>query len=264
MLQWVFRFLVSILVLFQSSSLKSFNHVRHECGLFAIVKPHSVEQKHADKVFIGNLPFSVTETIIRDIVQSKIGDGKISEIKIAAGKKTKRPLGFLFIDFIDLESAIAAVSLFDGYNLEGRILNSNLKIPDDVSLIKASPLNIEKMKSLPLSPYKASKTIYLSNLDYSLDEEEISNMCDDLVGFGLVSDVRIPADKETGSSRGFAYIEFKLAATVEIAIKELSDVEVYGRLLKVERMSMPKKKEVVVNIVKEEDVDEDIYAALTY
>jgi RNA recognition motif-containing protein len=263
MIQWVFRFLVSILVLFQSSSLKSMKSVKHKYGIFAIVKPHTAEQKHADKVFIGNLPFSVTEAIIRDIVQSEIGEGKISEIKIAAGKKTKRPLGFLFIDFVDLESAIAAVSLFDGYNLEGRVLNSNLKIPDDVSLIKASPLNIEKMKSLPLSPYKASKTIYLSNLDYSLDEEEISNMCDDLVGFGLVSDVRIPADKETGSSRGFAYIEFKLAATVEIAIKELSDVEVYGRLLKVERMSMPKKKEAVA-IVKEEDVDEDIYAALTY
>lgn len=263
MIQWVFRFLVSILVLFQSSSLKAILRVRHENGLHASVKSRSAEQKHAHKVFIGNLPFSVTETIIRDIVLSEIGDGKVSEINISAGKKTKRPLGFLFIDFIDLESAIAAVSLFDGYNLEGRVLNSNLKIPDDISLIKASPQNIEKIKSLPLSPYKASRTIYLSNLDYSLDEEEISNMCDDLVGFGLVSDVRIPADKETGSSRGFAYIEFKLAATVEIAIKELSDVEVYGRLLKVERMSMPKKKEEV-HIVKEEDVDEDIYAALTY
>lgn len=239
------------------------NSVRHDHGIFSNVKTLPVEQKHADKVFIGNLPFSVTETIIRDIVMSNIGDGKIGEIKIAAGKKTKRPLGFLFIDFIDLDSAIAAVTLFDGYNLEGRILNSNLKLPDDASLIKTSTQNMEKMKSVPLSPYKASKTIYLSNLDYSLDEEEISNMCDDLVGFGLVSDVRIPADKETGSSRGFAYIEFKLAATVEIAIKELSDVEVYGRLLKVERMSMPKKKEIPV-AVKVEDEDEDIYAALSY
>ena len=88
-------------------------------------------------------------------------------------------------------------------------------------------------------------------------------MCDDLVGIGLVKEVRIPLDIETGSSRGFAYIEFKKAASVDIAIKELSDLEVYGRLLKAERMTMPKKKvvEVVQTVEEEED---DIFALLSY
>ena len=205
-----------------------------------------------DRIFIGNLPFTVTEAIVREIVAFNFGDGKIRDIKIAAGLKTKRPLGFLFADFFDAATAAAAVNLFDGYDLEGRILNSNLKFIEDTKLIKAATQSDEKVKLAPLSSLKSSNTIYLSNLDYSLDEEEIYNMCDDLVGVGLVHEVRIPLDIETGSSRGFAYIEFKDSASVTIAMKELSEVEVYGRILKVERMAMPRRKAVQTPVIVKE------------
>ena len=240
--------------------------MRRSQDLLSALKPlptHLSEERSTDKVFVGNLPFTVTETAIQHIVSSRLGEGKVREIKIAKGKKTKRPLGFLFVDFVDFESASAAVNIFDGYDLEGRVLNANLKYPDDTSLIKATKSSSDKIKAAPLSSLSLTKTIYLSNLDYSLAEEEIYNMCDDLVGIGLVKEVRIPLDIETGSSRGFAYIEFKKAASVDIAIKELSDLEVYGRLLKAERMTMPKKKvvEVVQTVEEEED---DIFALLSY
>eukprot|EP00596_Hydrurales_sp_CCMP1899_P007263 CAMPEP_0119035298 /NCGR_PEP_ID=MMETSP1177-20130426/2227_1 /TAXON_ID=2985 /ORGANISM="Ochromonas sp, Strain CCMP1899" /LENGTH=203 /DNA_ID=CAMNT_0006993333 /DNA_START=396 /DNA_END=1007 /DNA_ORIENTATION=- len=169
------------------------------------------------------------------------------------GKKSKRPMGFLFVDFIDGKNAVKGSELFDGYDLDGRILNSNLKYADDEVLIKASTGTDEKPKVAPLTSLTSGNTIYLSNMDYSLGEEEIFNMCDDLVGVGLVSEVRIPLDKETGSPRGFAYIEFKDYESVGKAITELSEVEVCGRVLKVERMAMPKKREVALTKEQEED-----------
>ena len=218
-------------------------------------------QIQTDRIFIGNLPFTVTESEVRDIIGDHIGDDLIREIKIASGQKTKRPLGFLFADFYDIEAAVKAVQLFDGYNLHGRILNSNLKYVDDSKLIKTATKGNEKVKTASLNSMKSSNTIYLSNLDYSLDEEEIYNMCDDLVGNGLVHEVRIPLDKETGSPKGFAYIEFKHGGSVPLAIKELSEVEVYGRILKVERMKAPKKKEVALT---SEQQEEEIFKSLMY
>ena len=218
-------------------------------------------QIQTDRIFIGNLPFTVTESAVRNIIGNHIGDGVVRDIKIASGQKTKRPLGFLFADFYDTEAAVKAVQLFDGYNLDGRILNSNLKYLDDSKLIKTATKGNEKVKTASLNSMKSSNTIYLSNLDYSLDEEEICNMCDDLVGYGLVHEVRIPLDKETGSPKGFAYIEFKHGESVPLAIQELSDVEVYGRILKVERMKAPKKKEVALTL---EQQEEEIFKSLMY
>ena len=264
MIQALIKVVLCIFVLHESLRPKILPNTRHGYGILTALKQTSTDfadHKETQKVFVGNLPFSITESVVREIIADKIGDGKVKEIKIAAGLKTKRPLGFLFVDLVDSQAAIAAVNLFDGYNLDGRILNSNLKYADDVSLIRTTTKMVEKPKVAPLNPTIFSRTIHLSNLDYSLDIEEIYNMCDDLVGFGLVSDVRIPVDKETGSSRGFAYIEFKKSSSVDIAMRELSEVEVYGRILKVERMSMPKKKVPVLTLEQEE---EDIFASLVY
>lgn len=215
-----------------------------------------------DRIFVGNLPFTITESIVTEIIVKNIGPGVIKEIKIAKGKKSKRPLGFLFVDFVNPKTAVRAAGILDGYDLDGRILNCNLKYPDDEVLIKATTSSSEeKVKAAPLTSLKSANTIYLSNMDYTLGEEEIYNMCDDLVGVGLVSEIRIPLDKETGSPRGFAYIEFKENSSVDLAIRELSEVEVYGRVLKAERMSMPTKKVAVKT--KEEEEDE-ILGSLSY
>ena len=264
MIQILIEVLLCYFVLHESLRTKVSPNVRHDHSKLNALEQTSTEipgHEQVDRVFVGNLPFTVTESQIRDIIALRIGDGKVKEVKIATGQKTKRPRGFLFVDLVDFQTAAAAVHLFDGYNMDGRILNSNLKYADDVSLIRTATQMVEKTKVVPLRPTLYSRTIYLSNLDYSLEIEEIYNMCDDLVGMGLVSDVRIPVDKETGSSRGFAYIEFKKSSSVDTAIRELSEVEVYGRILKVERMSKPKKKEVVLTLEQEE---EDIFASLEY
>ena len=193
-----------------------------------------------NKVFLGNLPFTITEQAIQALIDDVLGKNLVTHINVIRGAKSKRPMGILFIDFVNPESAERAVAFLDGYDLDGRILNSNLKYPEEIEEAKRQKAaEKERQKQAPL---RIAHTVYLSNLDYSLGEEEISNMCDDLVGVGLVSEVRIPRDKNTGSPRGFAYIEFHDPSSVETAINELTNVEVYGRLLRADKMSPPAKR----------------------
>lgn len=254
---------------FHSFHSSRFSTVRHGRSLFSTISVAPLKatlleptaQMETDRIFVGNLPFTITDVMITEIIVKNMGPGVIKQVNIMKGKKSKRPMGFLFIDFIDAKNAIKGAELFDGYDFEGRILNSNLKYADDEVLIKASTGLDEKPKTAPLTSLTSGNTIYLSNMDYSLGEEEIYNMCDDLVGVGLVSEVRIPLDKETGSPRGFAYIEFKDHESVGKAMTELAEVEVYGRVLKVERMAMPKKREVVLSKEQQED---EILGSLQY
>ena len=178
-------------------------------------------------VFIGNLPFTITEADVEYLLKTTLGSTRHTAIRIARGQKTKRPLGFLFVDFKDAESAEKCVAITNGMDVWGRTLNSNIKEPEGA-----------KAKREPIRDH----IVYLSNLDYSLTEVEILNMCEDLVGPGLALEVKIPLDKNRDVPRGFAHIEFKDAAAVAAAIASLNGVEVFSRQLKAERLVAPPKK----------------------
>jgi len=180
------------------------------------------------KVFMGNLPFEITERDVTKLLQMvQIGESKYRKINIAQGKKTKRPLGWLLIEFKDAETARMCVEATNGIDFMGRVLNVNIKDP---------PLEARQ----PIRDHM----VYLSNLDYSLTEIEIYNMCEDLVGPGLVLGVKIPLDKSRDVPRGYAHIEFKDASSVQLAITQLTGVEVFGRLLKAEKLGVPASRKV--------------------
>lgn len=194
-------------------------------------------------VFVGNLPYDIKQSDIEQLIVDNIGPKEvIANIQIMTGAKTKRFLGFLFIHFYDNEIAMKAVEYLNGLQYLDRTLNSNIK--DIETIGETTKL---KQKNFQL---KYGHCIYLSNLDYSLTEQEIANMCDDILGPGLVEFVRIPVDKSSKVSRGYAHIQFKAPESVEKAIQELTGLEVFGRQLNAEKLKSPKemvKKEVPVS-----------------
>jgi len=187
---------------------------------------------------MGNLPFDVTEGDVSKLLQMvQIGENKVSKINIAMGSKTKRPLGWLLVEFKDPETARMCVEATNGVEFKGRTINVNIKDP---------PIVVRK----PILEH----SVYLSNLDYSLTEIEIYNMCEDLVGPGLVVGVKIPLDKNREVPRGFAHIEFKDVDAVQLAVAQLNGVEVFERLLKAERMTQPSRKAPAVSGAVEEEL----------
>lgn len=68
--------------------------------------------------------------------------------------------------------------------------------------------------------------IYVGNLNYRVKENELRQA---LSEFGTVSSVKIVTDRETGRSRGFAFVDMPNDAEASRAITELNGLEFAGR-----------------------------------
>ena len=79
--------------------------------------------------------------------------------------------------------------------------------------------------------------IYVGNLSYNATEDEIRQA---FAEHGEVSSVKIITDRETGRSRGFAFVEMPKRDEGQTAINELNGSEVRGRNIKVSE-ARPKK-----------------------
>ncbi|HLC06793.1 MAG TPA: RNA-binding protein [Candidatus Babeliales bacterium] len=68
--------------------------------------------------------------------------------------------------------------------------------------------------------------IYLGNLSYSATESTVKDLFE---GYGQVTTAKIVADKFTGSSRGFGFVEMPNDDEAQRAIAELNGKDFQGR-----------------------------------
>lgn len=74
------------------------------------------------KLFVGNLPYSVTDTVLKDLFSKA---GTVSEAIVILNKDTKESKGFGFVSYENDSEAEAAIAMYDGKDLEGRSLTVN-------------------------------------------------------------------------------------------------------------------------------------------
>ncbi len=72
--------------------------------------------------------------------------------------------------------------------------------------------------------------LYVSNLSYDTTEVDLRS---EFARFGTVVRARIVFDRDTGKSRGFAFVEMATDAEGYAAIQGLSGAELDGRALRV-------------------------------
>ena len=72
------------------------------------------------------------------------------------------------------------------------------------------------------------KNIFVGNLDFNANEESVRSLFE---RYGQVNSARIMTDRETGRSRGFAFVEMTDAGEAEKAIAALNGTELGGRAL---------------------------------
>ena len=68
--------------------------------------------------------------------------------------------------------------------------------------------------------------IYVGNLPYSTDRDELRAVFEQ---YGEVSSARVVADRETGRSRGYGFVEMPNAEQAQAAIEALNGKEIGGR-----------------------------------
>jgi cold-inducible RNA-binding protein len=74
------------------------------------------------------------------------------------------------------------------------------------------------------------KNIFVGNLDFGATEAAVRSWFEE---YGTVDRVQIITDRDTGRSRGFAFVEMADAAEADRAIESLNGASVNGRSLNV-------------------------------
>jgi RNA recognition motif-containing protein len=72
----------------------------------------------AKKLYVGNLPFSVTEAELRELFGRH---GTVERVSVITDRETGRPRGFAFVE-MDAKGADDAMRALDGSQLGGRAL----------------------------------------------------------------------------------------------------------------------------------------------
>ncbi len=83
------------------------------------------------------------------------------------------------------------------------------------------------------------RKLYVGNLPYSADQQsltEIFSRC------GTVDSVNVIADRDTGQSKGFGFIEMSSDSEAQKAIQELNGADCDGRPLTVNEAKPQKKR----------------------
>lgn len=75
-----------------------------------------------------------------------------------------------------------------------------------------------------------SVRLYVGNLPFSATEEELENLFSQS---GVVISTNIVTDRDTGRSRGFAFVEMESSEAANAAIEALNGVDFNGRSLTV-------------------------------
>jgi cold-inducible RNA-binding protein len=70
------------------------------------------------------------------------------------------------------------------------------------------------------------KKLYVGNIPYSMTEQQLSDL---FVGFGAVEEAKVIIDRESGRSKGFAFVSMADPAAADKASADLNGKEVGGR-----------------------------------
>jgi RNA recognition motif-containing protein len=73
------------------------------------------------KIYVGNLPFSATETEIRALFEKH---GTVQSVSLIMDRDTGRPRGFGFVEISD-NGLAPALNALNGYEMDGRALKVN-------------------------------------------------------------------------------------------------------------------------------------------
>ena len=76
----------------------------------------------AKNIYVGNLPFSVTEAELRAMFEQH---GPVEKANLIMDRDTGRPRGFGFVEMENQADAETAIKELDGTDMDGRALKVN-------------------------------------------------------------------------------------------------------------------------------------------
>lgn len=185
-------------------------------------------------VFIGSLSYDATRDEIIAAIKERIGEG-FESISVPKNPSTGKIRGYGYVNFKEAAQVDEAIEKLKGLALNGR------EVVVDVA---ANRSNVKPRaraeKKTPFTATDPSLTVYISNLDFDVTEEELLNLSKEAVGEQAVRRLRFYKDRETGRVKGYAHLELASPDDVAKAISFLDGRQLRTRNIRA-APSVPKE-----------------------
>jgi len=199
----------------------------------------SAISRQARRVYVGNLPFGVTEQIMMDYFNTQM---KLSGLAQADGNpviacQVNLDKNFAFLEFRSVDETSQAMA-FDGINFQGQSLK--MKRPRDYQPLPGysedSSVHIPGVISSVVqdSPHK----IFIGGLPNYLNEDQVKEL---LLSFGPLKSFILVQDSATGLSKGYAFCDYVDPSVTDQACAGLNNMQLGEKKLFVQRASLGAK-----------------------
>ncbi|KAJ5076241.1 nucleic acid binding protein [Anaeramoeba ignava] len=200
-------------------------------------------QKINPTVYIGNLPFDMTE----EEIETEFG--KVAEVvNVKIAQKRGRPAGYAFVEMKNMGGAKRVVDKLDGTEVSGRTIRSFVPYPRYSQFSSFSPTRKPQhfgiRRRQPINPKEESTTqIHVSNIPFNMKDEEFEKIFQNF----KTKECKISRKKD-GRSKGFGFVEFESHEDQKKALK-LNGKEFNGRKIEVKiALVSPPKEESTTQI----------------
>jgi nucleolin len=205
-----------------------------------------VGQNEDAKLFVAGLPDSVSEDVLKTIFEAT--GGKVVSVSLPKDRTTGRPRGFGFVTMSSAAEAQTARDSLDGSLQGGRSISVRPFQQEPPRAGERGPMS-SGPRSAPggggAAPYSSGpgaprtggpppqapdRTLYVGNLPYDINVQEVETLINGVCGEGSVVRVHLPMDPD-GRKRGFGFVTMSSSETAKTASEQLKTVDMRGRRL---------------------------------
>jgi splicing factor U2AF subunit len=202
----------------------------------APVAPQSQVMRQARRLYVGNIPFGISEDAMVDFFNQQMLDCGLNN---APGNpvlacQINLDKNFAFIELRSVEETTACMA-FDGINFQGQSLK--MRRPKDYQPVAGdSSVHVPGVIStvVPDTPNK----IFVGGLPSYLSDDQVKEL---LTSFGDLKAFNLVKDSGTGLSRGYAFFEYLDGSVTDAAIAGLNGMGLGEKKLIVQRASVGAK-----------------------
>jgi len=199
----------------------------------------SAISRQARRLYVGNIPFGVTEEMMMDFFNTQM---KVASLSQAEGNpiiacQVNLDKNFAFLEFRSVDETTQAMA-FDGINFQGQSLK--MRRPRDYQplpgMAEQPTVAVPGVVSTAVqdSPHK----IFIGGLPNYLNEDQVKEL---LTSFGLLKAFNLVKDSATGLSKGYAFCEYVDPSVTDQACAGLNGMQLGDKKLIVQRASIGAK-----------------------